>query len=219
MFSPQIMHTLIPLLFAGLKLTLLVAIVGIVIGLLIGFIVGYALQSKNRLAKLVSNIYIWIIRGTPLIVQALYVYFVLPKIFHVDLPNNLAGIIVIAINSGAFISEIIRGALVGVDPGQWEAGHSLGMSDFQILIHLIIPPAIRSALPALGNQFIMSVKDTSLLTVIVVKEMTQQAMNYASLNFDYVNTYTVLALFYIVLLSILMILQKLMEKKFNLKQA
>lgn len=138
--------------------------------------------------------------------------------FHFDLNNTVAGIVVIAISSGAFISEIVRGALAGVDVGQWEAGKSLGMYDSQIMMHLIIPPAFRSALPALGNQFIMSVKDTSLLTVIVVKDMTQQAMNYASLSFDYVNTYTMLALFYLVLLSVLMILQKFVEKKFNLKK-
>jgi glutamine transport system permease protein len=218
MFSEQIMHTLVPLLFEGLKITILVAVIGILIGFCIGCIAGYALESSNKIAKTLSNIYVWIIRGTPLIVQALYVYFVLPKMFHFDLNNTVAGIVVIAISSGAFISEIVRGALAGVDVGQWEAGKSLGMYDSQIMMHLIIPPAFRSALPALGNQFIMSVKDTSLLTVIVVKDMTQQAMNYASLSFDYVNTYTMLALFYLVLLSVLMILQKFVEKKFNLKK-
>lgn len=218
MFSEQIMHTLVPLLFEGLKITILVAVIGILIGFCIGCIAGYALESSNKIAKTLSNIYVWIIRGTPLIVQALYVYFVLPKTFHFDLNNTVAGIVVIAISSGAFISEIVRGALAGVDVGQWEAGKSLGMYDSQIMMHLIIPPAFRSALPALGNQFIMSVKDTSLLTVIVVKDMTQQAMNYASLSFDYVNTYTMLALFYLVLLSVLMILQKFVEKKFNLKK-
>ncbi|WP_057736352.1 amino acid ABC transporter permease [Liquorilactobacillus uvarum] len=218
MFSSQVMHTLVPLLFEGLKITLLVAITGIAIGFIIGCLSGFALQSNNKFAKTISGVYVWVIRGTPVIVQALYVYFVLPKIFNFDLPSNIAGIIVIAINSGAFISEIVRGALMGVDPGQREAGLSLGMSNVHILVHLVIPPAFRSALPALGNQFIMSVKDTSLLTVIVVKEMTQQAMNYASINFDYVNTYSVLALFYLALLSILMLLQKYIENKFNLKK-
>lgn len=208
--------TLVPLLLNGLRLTLLVAIIGIGIGFLIGSLTGIALNANNKILRGIASIYIWIIRGTPLIVQALYVYFVIPNLLNIDLNNTSAGIIVIALNSGAFISEIVRGSLAGVDPGQWEAGRSLGMTDGQILFHFIIPPAFRSALPALGNQFITSVKDTSLLTVIAVGEMTQQAMNYASLSFDYVNTYSVLAVFYLALISLLILGQKQLEKRLNL---
>lgn len=213
MFSIATFKVLAPLLLDGLKITILVSICGIGIGFAIGSISGYLLQSQNKISKAICNIYVWIIRGTPIVVQALYIYFVIPKLFNFNLPSTEAGIIVIALNSGAFISEIVRGALSDVDKGQWEAGRSLGMHEFQILIHLIIPPAFRSALPALGNQFITSIKDTSLLTVIVVKEMTQQAMNYASLSFNYVETYTILAIFYLTLISGLVILQKSVERK------
>ncbi|MDR0915631.1 MAG: amino acid ABC transporter permease [Oscillospiraceae bacterium] len=209
-----LIHTLLPMLFTGLRLTILIAILGIVFAFVIGSISGYALQSKSRIARAIAFIYIWLIRGTPLVVQALYIYYVLPLIVpFLELSSTTAGIVVISINSGAFIAEIIRGALQGVDAGQKETGASLGMTNFQVLIHLVIPPAFRAVIPALFNQFIIALKDTSLLTVIVVNEMTQMAMSYSSLNFRYIEAYTALAVFYLVLISVLVVIQKFVERK------
>ncbi len=204
---------LLPMLFRGLKVTLLVAISGILLGFILGAVSGFALISKNRIAKAIANAYIWIIRGTPLIVQALYVYFVIPKIIGIDLLPNIAGITVITLNSGAFIAEIVRGALEGIDPGQREAGLSLGLTSSQTLWHIIVPPAFRSMLPALFNQFIISVKDTALLSVIVVNEITKQIQNYAALSFKTIEAYTTGAVFYLILISILIIIQKQVERK------
>ena len=145
--------------------------------------------------------------------QALYVYFVIPKITGVSLSSNVAGIAVITLNSGAFIAEIVRGSLEGIDPGQKEAGVSLGLTPSQTLWHIIVPPAFRSMLPALFNQFIISVKDTALLSVIVVNEITKQIQNYAALSFKTIEAYTTGAIFYLVLISILIILQKQIERK------
>ena len=133
-------------------------------------------------------------------VQALYGYFVIPKLVGVDISSTIVGIGVIALNSGAFISEIVKGALMGIDPGQKEAGASLG-------------PAFKSALPALFNQFITSVKDTALLSAIAVNEITHQAQAYAALSFKAIPTYTALAVFYLIILSILIIVQKQIERK------
>lgn len=204
---------LLPMLFEGLKLTLLIAIVGIGFGILIGSLSGYALQSHNRLARTLAGIYIWIIRATPLMVQALYGYFVIPKLLGMDLDNVTVGIMVIALNSGAFISEIVRGSLESIDHGQKEAASSLGLTNMQALIHIIIPPAFKLALPALFNQFIISVKDTALLSVIAVNEITHMGQNYAALSFKMIPTYTTIAVFYLVLLSALIILQKQVERK------
>jgi glutamine transport system permease protein len=202
------------MLFQGLRLTILIALLGIVFAFAIGSIAGYALQSKSRIARAISFIYIWIIRGTPLVVQALYIYYVLPLLIPLfEMSSTAAGIVVISINSGAFIAEIVRGALQGVDEGQKETGASLGMTNFQVLIHLVIPPAFRAVIPALFNQFIIALKDTSLLTVIVVNEMTQKAMSYSSLNFRYIQAYTTLAVFYLVLISVLVLIQKFVERK------
>lgn len=214
----DVIHTLVPLLLSGLKLTVLIAVVGIFFGFLIGSVSGYALQSGSRLAHNIAYFYIWIIRGTPIIVQALYIYFVIPSLTKANLSSTTAGILVITFNSGAFISEIIRGSLQSVDPGQKEAAASLGLTKFQILTHVVIPPAFRSIVPALFNQFIISLKDTSMLTIIVVSEMTQKAMTYCAMNFDYVRTYTTLALFYLALITLLMLLQKLVEKRLGMKK-
>ena len=103
---------LLPMLFTGLKVTILIAIVGILFGFLLGTLAGFALESKIKFFKGIANVYIWVIRGTPLIVQALYIYYVIPKLFGMDLSSNFSGILVISLNSGAFIAEIVRGALV-----------------------------------------------------------------------------------------------------------
>ena len=113
------LSVLLPMLFRGLKVTIYIAVVGILLGALAGFAV---LQTKCRIARAVAGVYIWIIRATPLIVQALYVYFVIPKMTGVDLSSNTAGIIVITINSGAFIAEIVRGSLDSIDPGSERSG-------------------------------------------------------------------------------------------------
>lgn len=204
---------LMPMLLAGLKVTLEVSIFGILFGFLLGCISGFVLHYKVKIAVAVADVYLWIIRGTPLIVQALYVYFVVPKIIGHDIGSNLAGIIVISLNSGAFIAEIVRGSLQGIDPGQKEAGLSLGLTPFQTLWHIIMPPAFRSMLPALFNQFIITVKDTAILSVIVVNEITKQIQNYAAVTFNTIEAYTAGAVFYLVIISILIIIQKQIERR------
>ncbi|MBE6828657.1 MAG: amino acid ABC transporter permease [Ruminococcaceae bacterium] len=212
-----------PMLLRGLKLTMEISVVGILIGFLIGSVSGYALHGHFKAGRHIAGVYIWLIRGTPLVVQALYVYFVVPLLIsaatgtNFTLESTAAGIIVISLNSGAFISTIVKGALDGVEIGQTEAGKSLGLTNRQIMWHLIVPPAFQSMLPALFNQFIISVKDTALLSIISVNEMTRQTQNYIARTFQTVPAYTVCALFYLVLLSILMVLQKFIEKKFSLK--
>lgn len=211
--SVEFLKTIIPMLISGIKITFLIAVVGIVIGIVIGSLCGYILQSQHKILRVIAEAYIWIIRATPLMVQALYGYFVIPKLFGIDLQANTVGIMVIALNSGAFMSEIIKGALLGIDPGQKEAASSLGLSYLQTMIHVVIPPAFKIALPGLFNQFIISVKDTALLSCITVNEATHQAQNYAALSFNTIPTYTALAVFYLVVISLLIILQKWVEKK------
>lgn len=219
----QFVREIVPMLFRGLKLTLEISVVGILIGFAIGAVVGYALQGRCKTAKAVAGVYIWIIRGTPLVVQALYVYFVVPAVVsgiigrNYNMASTTAGILVISLNSGAFISAIVKGALEGVDIGQTEAGKSLGLTNRQILWHLVVPPAFRSMVPALFNQFIISVKDTALLSMISVNEITRQTQNYVARTFLTVQAYSVCALFYLALLSLLMILQRYIEKKYSLK--
>jgi glutamine transport system permease protein len=209
---------LFSMLLSGLKLTLYIAVLGIIFGFIIGSLTGYALQCKIKILKVIADAYIWVIRGIPLVVLALYTYFVVPKMLGIDLPGTTVGVIVISLNSGAFIAEIVRGALQGVDHGQREAGLSLGLSPTQTLFHLIVPPAFRSILPALCNQFIIAVKDTALLSVIVVNEITHQTQNFAALSYKTIEAYTVLALFYLLIISVLILLQKQVEKRMGAKK-
>ena len=207
------LETLLPMLFRGLKVTIYIAVSGIVLGFLLGALTGFALTCRNKLLKGVANAYVWIIRGTPLIVQALYVYYVIGKLIPFFGNSNPAGILVITLNSGAFIAEIVKGALEGIDQGQREAGLALGLSNAQTLWHVIVPPAFQSILPSIFNQFIISVKDTALLSVIVVNEITKQIQNYASLSFNTIPAYTTGAIFYLVIISFLIIIQKQVERK------
>lgn len=219
--SIEFLQTIVPMLFRGLKITMYIAFVGIFLGFILGALSGYALQSKNKIAKGIANVYIWIMRGTPIVVQALYVYFAVPalitliigKRFTID--SVLAGMIVITLNSGAFISAIVKGALEGVDIGQKEAGYALGLTHGQILWHIVIPPAFKSIVPGLFNQFIISVKDTALLSIISVDDITRQTQNYVARTYNTLPAYTACAVFYLLLLSILMIVQKAVESKIN----
>lgn len=208
-----------PMLLRGLQVTMKIAIIGILLGFLLGSLSGYALQSKNKVALAVANVYVWIIRGTPIVVQALYVYFVVPALISLakgeqfTLDPNVAGILVITLNAGAFISAIVKGALESVDVGQKEAGMALGLTKRQILWHIVIPPAFRSMIPALFNQFIISVKDTAMLSIISVNEITRQTQNYVARTYNTIPAYTMCALFYLLILSVLMVLQKFVEGK------
>lgn len=217
--SIELITSFTPMLFRGLRVTMEIAVIGIILGFLLGSVSGYALQSKSLIARKIAGLYVWVIRGTPIVVQALYVYFVVPAIVTLitgdrfNLDSVTAGVIVITLNAGAFISAIVKGALEGIDIGQKEAGRALGLTEGQILWHVVIPPAFRSMIPSLFNQFIISVKDTALLSVISANEITRQTQNYVSRTYNTIPAYTMCALFYLLLLSILMILQKVVENR------
>ena len=189
----------LPFLLQGIRYTILIAIIGILIGFIIGIVVGLGRLSKNKFLFGLSTIYVEMIRGTPIMVQALYIYFALPMMLGIKIDPIVAGIITIAINAGAYIAEISRGSIQGIDPGQVEAGRSLGLTKLQTLYRITWPQAFRRMIPPLGNQFIISLKDTSLLTVIGVGELTRQGTIVVSSNFRAVEVYTLVAILYLIL--------------------
>ncbi len=189
----------LPFLLQGIKFTIIIAIVGILLGFLIGIIVGLGRLAKNKFLFGLSTLYVEIIRGTPIMVQALYIYFAIPMIFGTKIDPIVAGVTTIAINAGAYIAEIARGSIQAVDKGQIEAGRSLGLTKFQTLYRITWPQAFRQMIPPLGNQFIISLKDTSLLTVIGVGELTRQGTIIVSSNFRAVEVYTAVAILYLIL--------------------
>lgn len=203
----------IPTLVEGLKVTMLIAILGILLGFIIGLLTGIIRSGKHNVLYRITGIYIAVIRGTPLMVQALYLYFAIPMMLNFDISALNAGIIAIGLNSGAYISEIVRGSIQSIDVGQREAGICLGLNKFQITTGIILPQAIKIMLPSLCNQFIISVKDTSLLTTIGVAEMTHQATQAVSSTFRVVEIYTALALMYFILNTALSYLLTKLERR------
>lgn len=205
----------LPALARGLWITLLVALVGLVIGFTLGVLAGLGRLNRLRPVAWLSVGYIELFRGTPVLVQAIWIYFALPLITGYTLPSLVAGIIVIGLNSGAYIAEIVRGAVQSIDPGQTEAGRSLGMSRGQTSLHVVWPQAFRRMIPPLGNQFIISIKDTSLLSVILVPELIFQGRLIAASHFNAVEIYTTVAAFYLVITLTLSRILTLVERRLD----
>lgn len=203
----------LPTLMTGLYYTLLISVVGLAIGFVLGAVAGLGRISRFKIVYWVATVYIEIIRGTPVLVQAIWIYFALPLIIGYTLPSVLAGIIVIALNSGAYIAEIVRGAVQSVDKGQNEAGRSLGMGQRTTMRYVIWPQAFRRMIPPLGNQFIISIKDTSLLSVILVPELIFQGRLIAANYFNAVEIYTTVAVFYLAITLTLSMVLRAIERR------
>ena len=203
----------IPALPQGLYYTLLVSVVGLVIGFVLGAIFGLGRISRSKIVYGTSTAYIELLRGTPVLVQAIWIYFALPLIIGFNIPSLTAGIVVIGLNSGAYIAEIVRGAVQSVEKRQMEAGRSLGLSQHLTMRYVIWPQAFKRMIPPLGNQFIISIKDTSLLSVILVPELIFQGRLVASNHFNAVEIYTTVAIFYLVITLTLSKVLNIMEKR------
>lgn len=212
-FDINSMISAIPVILVGFQYTLLISGAGLLLGFVLGILAGLARSGKPNICSGIASIYVELIRGTPLMVQALYIYFAIPTLLGIDLPRLAAGILTIGLNSGAYFSEVVRGSIQAIDFGQREAGTCLGLNKFQIMKGIIFPQAFRIMLPGLGNQFIISIKDTSLLTVIGVAEMTRQATMLVSTTFKTVEIYTALALVYLVLIQALSWLLRKIERR------
>ncbi|MGD8540678.1 MAG: amino acid ABC transporter permease [Desulfobacteraceae bacterium] len=172
-----------PLLLSGVKLTVIITICGLLFGFVLGATVGLMKLSRSLPVRKLAGAYVEAIRGTPLIVQVMFLYFGVPLAVGMRIRPVTAGIIAIAVNSGAYIAEIVRGAVQSIDPGQVEAGRSIGLTRAQTMRYIVWPQAFRRMIPPLGNQFIISLKDTSLLVVIGVAELTRVGQEIIAVNF------------------------------------
>ncbi|RKQ33903.1 amino acid ABC transporter permease [Oceanobacillus halophilus] len=207
----------IPELGTGLYYTLLISIVGLLIGFILGAIFGLGRISKNKLFYGISAVYVEVIRGTPVLVQAIWIFFALPLITGYNMDSVMAGIVVIAINSGAYIAEIVRGSVQSIEKGQVEAGRSLGLSQNQTMRYIVWPQAFKRMIPPLGNQFIISIKDTSLLSVILVPELMFQGRLIASNYFNAVEIYTTVAVFYLFITLTLSYVLRIVERRLDVQ--
>lgn len=202
-----------PILMKGLASTVEIAAVALVIAMAIGLIFGLFRISKNNILRSLTSGYVYLIRGTPLLVQVLYIYFGLPLLLNIKLGAFQAGVIAISINAGAYLVEIFRAGIESIDRGQMEAGRSLGFSYTQTMRLIILPQAIRRMIPAFVNQFIVSIKDTSLLSVIGIGELTMQGQSIYAANFKAFEILSLVGLMYLVVISLLTMLSTWLERR------
>ncbi len=208
------------LIIDGFLNTVKVAVLGLIIGILIGTVIAVVKVAPkykfiNRILDKICTVYVAIFRGTPMVVQLLLAYYVLLPTLGVKNVNSLAvGIVVFGMNSGAYVSEIMRGGINSVDRGQMEAGRALGLSYNTAMIKIVIPQAIKNILPTLGNEFITLIKETSVLSFITVYDLYTALSTIGSKNYEKMVPYIVMALIYIVLVLIITLLVKLLERGF-----
>lgn len=205
--------------YSGIFITISITFVAVIIGVLIGLLMAFMRLSDKKLLRVFSTVYIEILRGTPLLVQALILYFGLPQLlqgfgFHFKWDNAvIASMIVCGINSSAYLSEIIRSGIQAVDKGQFEAARSLGMSKKLAMIHVIIPQAFKMIIPPLGNEFISLIKETAVLSAITVTEITRASMLWAASTFSAWPAYLGTAFVYLSLTIPLSLLMNYLERK------
>jgi len=202
----------LPDLLDGLKLTILIAIGGLAGGIILGTLTGATLTYGGWLAVIPAQIYVALIRGTPIVVQVMFIYFALPLIMGIKISGIAAAIITLIINSGAYNAEIVRGALESVPVGLQEAGLSMGLRFRTVLAYVIAPVAFRRALPAMGNQFVSVVKDTSIFLVIGVGELTRRGQEIMAENFRAVEIWTAVALIYLIVISLVALCLRIVER-------
>ena len=184
-----------PRLFEGLKMTIAMTVCSLILGILVGLLSCFCSISKSFILNKLSGAYLSIIRGTPLMVQATFIYFGLSAALNMPITSFTASIIVLMLNSGAYLSEIFRSGISAINKGQMEAARSLGLPHGVAMRKIILPQAFRIVIPSVTNQFIITLKDTSILSVIGVAEMMRQSQQLIANNFRAFETYILTKLF------------------------
>lgn len=198
-----------PMFLRGAGLTLYISMIGTILGSIIGLLVGVVRTIpipergfKKVILKIVNALlstYIEFFRGTPMMVQAMVIYYGSAMAFGLDLDKFAAAIIIVSINTGAYMSEIVRGGIVSIDKGQFEAAHAIGMNHIQTMRNVVLPQVIRNILPATGNEFVINIKDTSVLNVISVSELFFATSSVAGNNFLFFESFFVACILYFVM--------------------
>ncbi|WHY85726.1 amino acid ABC transporter permease [Neobacillus novalis] len=214
-----------PMFLRGAGVTLLIAITGTILGFIIGLLIGVirTIPTPERGVKriflkiinAILSIYIEVFRGTPMIVQAMVIFYGSALAFGMDMNRIYAAILIVSINTGAYMSEIIRGGIVSIDKGQYEAAQAIGMNHFQIMKNVVLPQAIRNILPATGNEFVINIKDTSVLNVISVSELFFQTKSIAGNNFRYFESFFVACVLYFIMTFTVTRILRYIEKKLD----
>ncbi|MFY0989480.1 glutamine ABC transporter permease GlnP [Halomonas sp. C05BenzN] len=206
----------LPQLLAGARVTLHITVVGLAGGMLIGAVVGLMRAYGGRVINGIAFVYVEVIRGTPIVVQVMFLYFALPVLASIRIDPMTTAILAIVINAGAYIAEIVRGAVLSISRGLTEAGLSIGLPRWKVIVHIVGPLAFRRLIPPLGNQCIVSLKDTSLFIVIGVSELTRTGQEIMAANFRAVEIWTAVAVFYLLMTGTLTMILRIIEKRMRI---
>lgn len=215
-FDWTVIEDALPNLLTGTLMTIKITFWGLAGGFLLGALSGVTRAYGNAVLSGIAQVYVAVIRGTPIVVQVMFIYFALPLLADIRVDAELAAIATLIINSGAYISEIVRGALLSVHKGLKEAGQAMGLPFHKILVHIIGPVAFRRMIPPLGNQCIISLKDSSLFIVIGVAELTRQGQEIMASNFRAVEIWSAVAIIYLILTGLMALTLHLVEKRMRI---
>jgi putative lysine transport system permease protein len=218
------------LLLKGLGQTMLIALTGTVLGLAIGLLTGIVrtiplskskpLAILQKVVNVLISVYVEVFRGTPMMVQSMVIFWGYAFMNGgLTLPLIPAGIFIVSINTGAYMTEIVRGGIISVDHGQFEGAYSLGMTHWQSMIHVIIPQVLRNILPSVSNEFVINIKDTSVLNVIGVMELYYMAGKIQTMTWQIFETYLVICVIYFIMTFSITRLLRLCEKKLSGKDS
>jgi polar amino acid transport system substrate-binding protein len=212
----ELLQESLPLLLQGLGLTLQLAGVSLLIAMVLGILASLAGMSKNPVLRFLNAAYVAIIRGTPLLVQAFFIYFGITGVLNIRMSAFTAGVIALSLNAGGYLSEIFRGGIQAVDPGQYEAARSLGLSARQTTWRIILPQAIRICIPSVVNQWCITIKDTSIICVIGLAELTRMGQTIIARNYRAFEMWIIVGVMYFIVIYALTMLARVVEKKVSL---
>ncbi len=204
-----------PRLLLGLLETLKLTIWSLLIAIVIGLIFGLMTVSKKKIFRGLAMVYIDIIRGTPLLVQAFFIYFGVPTALGLRLDATTAAIITLSLNAGAYMAEIFRGGIQSIGVGQMEAARSLGLSHSRAMVKVVLPQAVRVIIPSLINQFIITLKDTSILSAIGLRELTQTGKIIIAANMESFKMWSIVAIMYFIVIFILSKVSNYLERRIS----
>lgn len=213
----------------GTGMTLLISLTGTVIGFLIGLLVAIlrtvpttrrtplAARGLKQALNVLLSVYIEVFRGTPMIVQAMVIYYgaMMAKLIDRHTPIPVVAIFIVSINTGAYMAEIIRGGIISVDKGQKEAAHAIGMTHWQSMINVVLPQAVRNIMPSIGNEFVVNIKDSSVLNVIAVSELFFMSKSAAGTYARYFEAFAITAVIYLILTFTVTRILRLIERKMD----
>lgn len=217
----QLINTYSSFLLAAMGQTLLLALLGLLFGCILGIVFGLSSVVDNKVSRIIAKIYVNVIRGIPMIVLAFFVFYGLPygmkSIFgsRFVFSSLQAGTICLALNCGAYMSEIIRAGIQAIDPGQMEAARSLGLSYWRSMFRVVLPQAIKNMIPSIVNQFIITLKDTSILSVIGFPELVNKAQNIIAITFKSFEMWTIVAVMYLVVILALQQVANALERRLS----